>query len=88
MANNNIIIDKEISIKKYFLPKLHVDICALPKDVGPCEASFRRFYYNTKTGDCEKFIYGGCRGNSNNFKSKYDCFDTCKGIWEKKFYNI
>ena len=30
-----------------------------------------RFYHNA--GKCEQFIYGGCRGNENNFASLEAC---------------
>ena len=48
-------------------PPKPVDVCKLPKVVGPCRARFPRYFYNSATGDCEKFFYGGCRGNANNF---------------------
>ena len=49
----------------------------LPKVPGPCRGRFPRYYYNSCTGKCESFIYGGCQGNSNNFKTKTDCYKTC-----------
>jgi len=52
--------------------------CLKPKVVGVCKAAIPRFYFNEETGDCEKFIFGGCRGNDNNFKSKTDCLCQCK----------
>merc|ERR1712212_65054 len=51
-------------------------LCNLNKKTG-CEAAFPRFYFNKKTGKCEKFIYGGCGGNKNNFKKKTSCEITC-----------
>ncbi|XP_063436547.1 actinia tenebrosa protease inhibitors-like [Mytilus trossulus] len=54
------------------------NICDLPKVVGPCRGSFPRFHYDVKTGLCKKFVYGGCGGNENNFKTKKDCLTTCK----------
>jgi hypothetical protein len=51
--------------------------CEEEKVVGPCRAAFRRFFFNKETGKCEKFIYGGCSGNSNNFHSKEDCQAVC-----------
>ncbi|XP_028413435.1 papilin-like [Dendronephthya gigantea] len=52
--------------------------CSLPKIVGPCRARILRFYYNSQTRQCERFYYGGCRGNRNNFKTKEFCEETCK----------
>jgi hypothetical protein len=51
--------------------------CTLPKEVGKCRARFSRFYYNAETKSCEKFIYGGCTGNSNNFFTKQACENKC-----------
>lgn len=53
------------------------DVCALPIDRGPCDAVFERFAFNTQTGQCEPFIYGGCGGNANNFPTIADCYDAC-----------
>ena len=53
------------------------DVCTLVKDPGPCRAAFPRFYYNTETGQCEQFSYGGCMGNGNNFKSLQECQKIC-----------
>ncbi|XP_078093726.1 tissue factor pathway inhibitor 2-like [Mustelus asterias] len=56
------------------------DVCLLLKDPGPCRASSRRFYYNRYTQKCEQFIYGGCRGNENNFRSMQECKLHCRRI--------
>ncbi|KAB7500859.1 Carboxypeptidase inhibitor SmCI, partial [Armadillidium nasatum] len=55
-----------------------IDICNRPKVVGNCNAAFPRYFYNNATGQCEKFIYGGCGGNGNNFKLLSDCEDKCE----------
>ncbi|XP_064463608.1 actinia tenebrosa protease inhibitors-like [Ornithodoros turicata] len=54
-------------------------ICYQPKDPGHCEAYFERYYYDSVEGICKKFIYGGCQGNSNNFKTIEQCNITCGG---------
>ena len=69
----------------FFLQFFHLilpDICSLPKEVGRCKALIPRYYYNTTTRKCEKFYYGGCGGNQNNFKSLSQCNAKCppKGI--------
>ncbi|XP_043104636.1 tissue factor pathway inhibitor a isoform X3 [Puntigrus tetrazona] len=51
--------------------------CALKKDEGPCKAIKDRFYFNTDTGRCEFFEYGGCQGNANNFETLQDCEEMC-----------
>ena len=57
--------------------KCGVDICSLPQRTGPCRALFRRYYYNARSGQCEMFTYGGCQGNSNNFRTASQCEERC-----------
>lgn len=52
-------------------------VCEQPADPGPCKGRFIRWYYNAKKGKCLKFIYGGCKGNENNFRSKDKCLKKC-----------
>merc|ERR1712066_868289 len=54
-----------------------VDVCSQPRKTGRCRARFDRFYYNSKTGDCEAFTYGGCEGNGNNFQTIQLCRQKC-----------
>ncbi|XP_062817005.1 kunitz-type serine protease inhibitor C6-like [Anolis carolinensis] len=53
-------------------------ICSLPKKTGLCRAAFHRFYFNSETGQCESFTYGGCEGNANNFLTWDECFSKCE----------
>uniref|UniRef100_A0A4Q8K4X0 U60-Liphistoxin-Lth1a_1 n=1 Tax=Liphistius thaleban TaxID=1905330 RepID=A0A4Q8K4X0_9ARAC len=53
-------------------------ICELDKKIGPCKASLPRYYYNKREGKCEFFIYGGCNGNGNNFKTFRECEFACQ----------
>ncbi|KAJ7332275.1 hypothetical protein JRQ81_014455 [Phrynocephalus forsythii] len=59
---------------------VHKEICHLPQDPGECLAYISRYYYNSKTHQCEYFIYGGCKGNENNFETLKECRHTCEGI--------
>ncbi|XP_064462201.1 BPTI/Kunitz domain-containing protein-like [Ornithodoros turicata] len=54
-------------------------ICRQPKQPGPCLAYFVRYYYDSVEGICKEFIYQGCEGNSNNFKTIEQCNVTCSG---------
>ncbi|KAF0880132.1 EPPI protein, partial [Crocuta crocuta] len=56
---------------------LHQDICDMPKETGPCMAFFRRWWYDKEKDTCSEFIYGGCKGNNNNFQSKAMCQNMC-----------
>ncbi|XP_042319018.1 protease inhibitor 1-like [Sceloporus undulatus] len=53
------------------------DFCKLPAKPGPCKTYLPRYFYNAASKKCEKFIYGGCRGNKNNFKTLEQCRRTC-----------
>nr|XP_016853594.1 PREDICTED: papilin [Anolis carolinensis] len=64
------------------LPSLeagHKDLCLLPPNQGDCYAYMPRFFYNSTSGKCEKFIYGGCGGNENNFMTREECYYACIG---------
>ena len=43
------------------------EACKLPTEKGSCRGSIPRWFYNSKTYDCEPFLYRGCDGNGNNF---------------------
>jgi len=54
------------------------DICDLEPETGTCRGSFERYYYNSASGECEAFEYGGCDANANNFEDKETCEMRCK----------
>ncbi|KAF7235126.1 putative Kunitz-type serine protease inhibitor [Varanus komodoensis] len=56
--------------------------CAAPPAVGSCRASFPRWYFDTETQTCRKFIYGGCGGNKNNYLFQEQCLRQCSGAGE------
>ncbi|NXG79994.1 SPIT2 inhibitor, partial [Baryphthengus martii] len=51
--------------------------CAVPAVTGPCRASFPRWFYEPVNRTCRLFIYGGCRGNKNNYLSQEECLNRC-----------
>jgi len=46
---------------------------------GPCKAFMGHFSYNKKLGRCQRFLYGGCGGNKNNWSAFADCKSRCGG---------
>ncbi|XP_033734943.1 WAG22 antigen-like [Pecten maximus] len=58
--------------------------CHMPPGPGPCRASMERWYYNEKKGCCERFTFGGCKPNGNNFESKRACEKTCNWSFSGK----
>ncbi|XP_041827814.1 kunitz-type protease inhibitor 1a [Melanotaenia boesemani] len=53
--------------------------CMVPVKPGPCRGSYPRWHYNAASGKCEKFSYGGCKPNLNNYLSEEECTNACDG---------
>nr|XP_020752526.1 pancreatic trypsin inhibitor-like isoform X1 [Odocoileus virginianus texanus] len=51
--------------------------CLRRKLIGPCKGKKIRYFYDAKTGRCQRFLYGGCKGNRNNFHSAGQCMKIC-----------
>uniref|UniRef100_A0A8C3XMK5 Kunitz-type protease inhibitor 1 n=1 Tax=Chelydra serpentina TaxID=8475 RepID=A0A8C3XMK5_CHESE len=58
--------------------------CVDLPDTGLCQESIPRWYYNPFTEKCDRFTYGGCDGNQNNFKEEEECLKSCTGITSKQ----
>ncbi|KAL1429685.1 hypothetical protein MTO96_015853 [Rhipicephalus appendiculatus] len=58
--------------------------CKLPAKPGPCKAYIKAWYYDPNKMKCQPFVYGGCRGNGNNFESKGKCESRCGSKYNKK----
>lgn len=53
--------------------------CLEPPYPGPGEALLPRFFFNTRSGLCEAFVFGGGKAKLNNFLSKDECTRVCRG---------
>nr|Q1RPS9.1 RecName: Full=Kunitz-type serine protease inhibitor homolog beta-bungarotoxin B5 chain; Flags: Precursor [Bungarus multicinctus]CAJ18320.1 beta-bungarotoxin b5 chain precursor [Bungarus multicinctus] len=53
--------------------------CNLPPDPGPCHDNKFAFYHHPASNKCKEFVYGGCGGNDNRFKTRNKCQCTCSG---------
>ncbi|CAM9518722.1 unnamed protein product [Rangifer tarandus platyrhynchus] len=76
-GNKNNFNTIEDCLKSCFSPTSMPAFCMEPKFVGVCKATMVRYFFNTQTGYCELFLYGGCGGNRNNFLTLEDCRQTC-----------
>jgi len=54
------------------------DYCQLASDQGRCRASITKWFYDSSSGECKNFTWGGCGGNSNKFSTKSFCERVCK----------
>ncbi|KAL1461642.1 hypothetical protein WDU94_013516 [Cyamophila willieti] len=61
------------------------EYCWLEQDTGLCRGYFQSWYFDSSTGTCKSFIYGGCGGNDNNFETEELCLKTCR---KKAYYNV
>lgn len=47
-------------------------------DVGLCPSgSYKRFYFDEERQTCMAFVYTGCGGNRNRFKTFESCMQMC-----------
>ncbi|KAM7156010.1 papilin isoform 4-T4 [Molossus nigricans] len=53
--------------------------CLLPSALGSCTDWATRWYFIPSVGRCNRFWYGGCHGNANNFASEDECMSSCRG---------
>lgn len=72
----------------YYFYIINLDaICGKEPESGLCRAMHRRWYHDASTGECKQFIYGGCDGNENQFKTKKECEDFCKNWIDCLLFN-
>ncbi|XP_038160494.1 collagen alpha-6(VI) chain-like [Cyprinodon tularosa] len=53
------------------------DVCFQHKKSGSCKNFTFMWFYNSKNAGCTRFLYSGCGGNQNRFKTREECEDTC-----------
>uniref|UniRef100_A0A672H640 BPTI/Kunitz inhibitor domain-containing protein n=1 Tax=Salarias fasciatus TaxID=181472 RepID=A0A672H640_SALFA len=58
-------------------------LCEAEPEAGPCRAAFQRWFYDRSTGSCRTFVYGGCRGNKNNYPSEDSCVSSCPAVLQE-----
>uniref|UniRef100_A0A915DFT7 Spondin-1 n=1 Tax=Ditylenchus dipsaci TaxID=166011 RepID=A0A915DFT7_9BILA len=53
------------------------EICLEEKETGQCGGTFPRYWYNSASKRCERFVYSGCKGNRNQFDTEEECKGFC-----------
>uniref|UniRef100_A0A670ZP83 BPTI/Kunitz inhibitor domain-containing protein n=1 Tax=Pseudonaja textilis TaxID=8673 RepID=A0A670ZP83_PSETE len=61
--------------------------CELPPDKGPADNLELRWFHNSKSKRCERFFYGGCYGNANNYKDINECDRCCVSPGEGRVWS-
>ncbi|CAG0888031.1 unnamed protein product [Darwinula stevensoni] len=51
--------------------------CFMPVDAGPCQEGYTRWHFDPDSRTCSPFLYSGCGGNLNRFKSYGICIAFC-----------
>merc|ERR1711887_24425 len=66
----------------------HYSICQQPMTTGGrCRAHMPAWTFNRLTGQCQYFIYGGCGGTRNFFRSNGECYEMCQKIHYPLIYD-
>ncbi|XP_067129548.1 papilin-like isoform X2 [Centruroides vittatus] len=55
----------------------NADICHMPADTGLCNKFYARWFYDPSSKTCLPFVYTGCGGNKNRFKTFDICMKFC-----------
>lgn len=78
LASQNLLVPEEYGRTNIpNLPKPARNCKSLP-DPGDCKSYVTHWFFNVTSGKCEEFIYGGCRGNGNNYHIKLQCEIDCR----------
>ena len=55
-------------------------VCRMQVESGPCKETQALWFYDPESHTCLPFVYGGCDGNKNRFKTYELCMRFCSGI--------
>ncbi|XP_075549215.1 kunitz-type serine protease inhibitor-like [Dermacentor variabilis] len=53
-------------------------LCSLPPSSGNCYGHYALYFYDSLFGRCRRFVYGGCGGNANRFRTQRECIRVCE----------
>lgn len=55
-----------------------INVCESVLDIGSCQMSIPKFYWDATSGSCQPFAYSGCGGGPNRFSSAEECRVLCE----------
>ena len=58
-------------------PAIPRSACQQYPDGGPCSGHVTAWYWDSGEERCKTFLYGGCKGNRNNFITRDECRAVC-----------
>ncbi|XP_077160116.1 tissue factor pathway inhibitor 2-like isoform X2 [Paroedura picta] len=76
-GNTNNFLSEEDCEKTCWMIRRVPEKCRPEFDEGFCRALIPKYFFNLISMTCEKFYYGGCFGNDNQFDSRDSCMDYC-----------
>uniref|UniRef100_A0A3B3UBT0 BPTI/Kunitz inhibitor domain-containing protein n=1 Tax=Poecilia latipinna TaxID=48699 RepID=A0A3B3UBT0_9TELE len=53
------------------------NVCLLAKNSGGCRKPSVVWFHDARTGRCARFLYNGCGGNQNRFRTRERCEEMC-----------
>ena len=65
------------------MPQRSIEHCLQIVDPGSCRTQSVRYYYDQTLDVCKPFVWTGCGGNANNFRTQSECEIDCKGAVSK-----
>lgn len=83
LGNNNRFTSKE-QCERTCIHEGFQDPCEQYSDPGPCKKSYQRWYFSKSELACKPFIYGGCKGNDNNFATEKECIHKCAAFYKEE----
>ena len=60
--------------------KLPTSICHMSPTSGTCMSLMPTYYYDETLDQCRLFLWSGCGGNENRFRTRQECEATCSPL--------